>query len=153
MSDQPTATVEVEMFGRTDRLVERMEARGTVPFGTRPLHRFIGAAIGVRNEVLSVLHLFDKPDETWEDAAINRICTAASSDMPFSAATIASTSSAPVSPVGSTTASASNDTDPAGPAACPAHRPADAHPSPATIITPPSAISSKSNICTNRISS
>ena len=62
-----------EMFGRTDRLVERMEARGTVPFGTRPLHRFIGAAIGVRNEVLSVLHLFDKPDETWEDAAINRI--------------------------------------------------------------------------------
>jgi uncharacterized Rmd1/YagE family protein len=62
-----------EMFERTDRLVERMEARGTVPFGTRPLHRFIGAAIGVRNEVLSVLHLFDKPDETWDDSAIDRI--------------------------------------------------------------------------------
>jgi required for meiotic nuclear division protein 1 len=62
-----------EMFGRTDRLVERMEARGTVPFGTRPLHRFIGAAIGVRNEVLSVLHLFDKPDEAWEDAGSDRI--------------------------------------------------------------------------------
>jgi uncharacterized Rmd1/YagE family protein len=62
-----------EMFGRTDRLVERMEQRGTVPFGTRPLHRFIGSAIGVRNEVLSVLHLFDKPDETWEDPAIDRI--------------------------------------------------------------------------------
>lgn len=62
-----------EMFGRTDRLVERMEARGTVPFGTRPLHRFIGSAIGVRNEVLSVLHLLDKPDETWLDAGIDRI--------------------------------------------------------------------------------
>jgi uncharacterized Rmd1/YagE family protein len=62
-----------EMFGRTDRLVERMERYGTVPFGTRPLHRFIGAAIGVRNEVLSVLHLFDKPDETWEDPVIDRI--------------------------------------------------------------------------------
>ena len=62
-----------EMFERTDRLVERMEARGTVPFGTRPLHRFIGAAIGVRNEVLSVLHLFDKPDEAWEDPGIDRI--------------------------------------------------------------------------------
>jgi uncharacterized Rmd1/YagE family protein len=62
-----------EMFGRTDRLVERMEARGTVPFGTRPLHRFIGSAIGVRNEVLSVLHLFDKPDETWEDSLLHRI--------------------------------------------------------------------------------
>jgi len=62
-----------EMFGRTDRLVERLEERGTVPFQTRPLHRFIGAAIGVRNEVLSVLHLFDKPDETWEDPGIARI--------------------------------------------------------------------------------
>jgi uncharacterized Rmd1/YagE family protein len=62
-----------EMFGRTDRLVERMEERGTVAFGTRPLHRFIGAAIGVRNEVLSVLHLFDKPDEVWDDSGIDRI--------------------------------------------------------------------------------
>jgi uncharacterized Rmd1/YagE family protein len=62
-----------EMFGRTDQLVERMEQRGTVAFGTRPLHRFIGAAIGVRNEVLSVLHLFDKPDEIWEDPGIDRI--------------------------------------------------------------------------------
>ena len=62
-----------EMFVRTDRLVERMEQRGTVPFGTRPLHRFIGSAIGVRNEVLSVLHLLDKPDETWDDPVIDRI--------------------------------------------------------------------------------
>jgi required for meiotic nuclear division protein 1 len=62
-----------EMFGRTDRLVERLEERGTVAFVMRPLHRFIGAAIGVRNEVLSVLHLFDKPDETWEDPSIDRI--------------------------------------------------------------------------------
>ena len=62
-----------EMFDRTDRLVERLEQRGTVPFSTRPLHRFIGAAIGVRNEVLSVLHLFDKPDDTWDDPGIARI--------------------------------------------------------------------------------
>jgi required for meiotic nuclear division protein 1 len=62
-----------EMFGRTDRLVERLEERGTVAFVTRPLHRFIGAAIGVRNEVLSVLHLFDKPDGAWEDPGIDRI--------------------------------------------------------------------------------
>jgi uncharacterized Rmd1/YagE family protein len=62
-----------EMFGRTDRLVEQLEQRGTVPILTRPLHRFIGAAIGVRNEVLSVLHLLDKPDETWDDPGIDRI--------------------------------------------------------------------------------
>jgi uncharacterized Rmd1/YagE family protein len=62
-----------EMFVRTDRLVERLEQRGTVPFRTRPMHRFIGAAIGTRNEVLSVLHLLDKPDEAWEDPGMNRI--------------------------------------------------------------------------------
>lgn len=62
-----------EMFVRTDRLVERMEVGGTVPFRTRPLHRFIGAAIGTRNEVLSVLHLLDKPDEAWEDPGMDRI--------------------------------------------------------------------------------
>ena len=50
-----------------------MEARGTVSLRTRPLHQFIGAAIGTRNEVLSILHLLDKPDEAWEDPGMNRI--------------------------------------------------------------------------------
>jgi uncharacterized Rmd1/YagE family protein len=61
------------MFTRTDQLVDRMEVRGSVPLRTRPMHRFIGAAIGTRNEVLSVLHLFDKPDEAWDDAGMDRI--------------------------------------------------------------------------------
>ena len=62
-----------QMFVETDRLVARLEQRGTVPFRTRPLHRFIGAAVGRRNEVLSVLHLLDKPDEIWDDPGIDRI--------------------------------------------------------------------------------
>jgi uncharacterized Rmd1/YagE family protein len=62
-----------EMFSRTDHLVERLEEEGRAPFTTRPLHRFIGAAIGTRNEVLSVLHLLDEPDAVWEDADADRI--------------------------------------------------------------------------------
>ncbi len=63
-----------EMFARTDRqLVQRMEERGTVPLRTRPLHRFIGAAVATRNEVLTILHLLDKPDEAWDDMGMNRI--------------------------------------------------------------------------------
>ena len=58
---------------RTNSLVERLESRGTVPARTRPLHRFIGEAIVTRTEVLSVLHLLDKPDAVWEDAALDRI--------------------------------------------------------------------------------
>jgi uncharacterized Rmd1/YagE family protein len=62
-----------EMFVRTDRLVQRLEKKGTVSLRTRPLHQFIGAAISTRNEVLTSLHLLDKPDEAWDDPGMNRI--------------------------------------------------------------------------------
>ena len=62
-----------QMFVQTDRLVERLEKAGRAPFLTRPLHRFIGTAIGTRNEVLSILHLLDKPDAVWEDYTADRI--------------------------------------------------------------------------------
>ena len=62
-----------QMFVETSRRVERLESRGTVSLRTRPLHRFIGAAISTRSEVLSVLHLLDKPDEAWDDPGMDRI--------------------------------------------------------------------------------
>jgi uncharacterized Rmd1/YagE family protein len=62
-----------QMFSRTDHLVERLEISGRAPLATRPLHRFIGTAIGTRNEVLSILHLLDKPDAVWDDVAADRI--------------------------------------------------------------------------------
>jgi uncharacterized Rmd1/YagE family protein len=62
-----------DMFAQTSTLVDRLERRGTVSFKTRPLHRFIGAAIGTRSEVLSVLHLLDKPDAAWDDPTMDRI--------------------------------------------------------------------------------
>ena len=61
------------LFSRIAASVEVMERRGTVPFSTRPLHRIIGEAISTRGEVLSVLHLLDKPDEAWDDPAMDRI--------------------------------------------------------------------------------
>ncbi len=62
-----------QLFDRAGKLVDRLENRGTVAMRTRPLHRFIGEAISTRSEVLAVLHLLDKPDETWEDSAMDRI--------------------------------------------------------------------------------
>ena len=62
-----------QMFTETDRLVDRLEKVGTMPVFTRKLHRFIGAAIGTRNEVFSVLHLFDKPDAAWDDPGAEQI--------------------------------------------------------------------------------
>ncbi|MCK6681510.1 MAG: RMD1 family protein [Thermoanaerobaculia bacterium] len=62
-----------KLYAHTSALVDQLEARGTVPYRVRPLHRFIGEAIGVRNEVLSVLHLLDKPDAIWDDLAMDQI--------------------------------------------------------------------------------
>lgn len=62
-----------DLASRTGGLVERLEIRGIVPMRTRQLHRFIGEAIGTRSEVLSVLHLLDKPDAAWDDPAMDRI--------------------------------------------------------------------------------
>ncbi|HVO32176.1 MAG TPA: RMD1 family protein [bacterium] len=61
------------LFSRTKSLVERLEKKGSVPMRTRPLHRFIGEGISTRAEVLSVLYLLDKPDEAWDDPAMDRI--------------------------------------------------------------------------------
>lgn len=61
------------MFTETQTIVDRLEESGTVSLRTRPLHRFIGRAVGIRNEVLAVLHLLDKPDATWDDPAMDRI--------------------------------------------------------------------------------
>jgi uncharacterized Rmd1/YagE family protein len=61
------------LFTRIAKLVAAMERRGTVSLGTRRLHRFIAEAIGSRSEVLSVLHLLDKPDAVWTDPGMDRI--------------------------------------------------------------------------------
>lgn len=62
-----------KMSEETGKLVERLRRHGSAPHRIRKLHKFIGEAVSTRNEVLSVLHLLDKPDATWEDAAMNRI--------------------------------------------------------------------------------
>jgi uncharacterized Rmd1/YagE family protein len=61
------------LFVRTRDLLDKLERRGVVPLRTRPLHRFIGEAVGRRSEVLSTLHLLDKPEATWDDPAMDRI--------------------------------------------------------------------------------
>ena len=62
-----------QLFLRAAKLVDRLENQGSVAVRTRPLHRFIGEALSTRTEVLAVLHLLDKPEETWEDPAMDRI--------------------------------------------------------------------------------
>jgi len=62
-----------QMFITTDKLGEQLEKVGTMPMRTRHLHKFIGATVGTRSEVLSILHLLDKPDAAWDDPGADRI--------------------------------------------------------------------------------
>ncbi len=61
------------MFSDTDQFVERLEKSGNISVFTAKLQRFIGAAISTRSEVISVLHLLDKPDVVWDDVGAERI--------------------------------------------------------------------------------
>ncbi len=62
-----------QMFVTTDKLGEELQRVGTMPMRTRHLAKFIGAAVGTRGEVLSVLHLLDRPDAAWDDPGADRI--------------------------------------------------------------------------------
>jgi uncharacterized Rmd1/YagE family protein len=62
-----------QMFADTDQFVVRLEKNGNISVFTAKLQRFIGAAISTRSEVISVLHLLDKPDVIWDDAGAERI--------------------------------------------------------------------------------
>jgi uncharacterized Rmd1/YagE family protein len=62
-----------QMFVETDRLAGELERVGTMPMRTRHLVKFIGATMGTRTEVLSVLHLLDMPDAAWDDPGTERI--------------------------------------------------------------------------------
>jgi required for meiotic nuclear division protein 1 len=62
-----------QMFVATDKLGDELERKGTMPMHTRHLVKYIGATVGTRNEVLSILHLLDMPDAAWDDSSAERI--------------------------------------------------------------------------------
>jgi uncharacterized Rmd1/YagE family protein len=63
-------TIEIE----TDRITEQLQATGRIG-PVKPLIRFIGSCIALRNDILSTLALFDKPDATWENETLDRLWT------------------------------------------------------------------------------
>jgi uncharacterized Rmd1/YagE family protein len=70
-----------QMFVDTSRFAERLEESGKISMLTGRLHKFIGQAISTRSEVLSVLHLLDKPDVLWDDPGAERIYEEMRSDL------------------------------------------------------------------------
>jgi required for meiotic nuclear division protein 1 len=63
--------LEIEL--QTDRITQELASKGRVPRGTRRMIRFIGQCIATRNDIISTLALFDKPDATWENEQLDRL--------------------------------------------------------------------------------
>jgi uncharacterized Rmd1/YagE family protein len=62
-----------EIEEATDRIAAELRERGRLRGHLRDLIRFIGLCIATRNDVISTLALFDKPDSTWENEQLDRL--------------------------------------------------------------------------------
>lgn len=60
---------------RTERITRELGERGRIRGSVGALTRFIGNCILTKNEVVETLALFDKPESTWRDEAIDRLFT------------------------------------------------------------------------------
>lgn len=56
-----------------ERITQGLQQRGRIPFRIKALLKFIGTCIATKNDILATLSLFDKPEATWEDPALNRL--------------------------------------------------------------------------------
>jgi uncharacterized Rmd1/YagE family protein len=61
-----------EIETETDRIADTLRHSGRIPRAPN-LIRFIGLCIATRNDVISTLALFDKPDATWENETLDRL--------------------------------------------------------------------------------
>jgi required for meiotic nuclear division protein 1 len=74
-------SVAMDYYGRdvseieevTDRIADELRLAGKLRRSVRDLSQFIGLCIATRNDVISTLALFDKPDATWENEQLDRL--------------------------------------------------------------------------------
>jgi len=62
-----------EIEAETDRIADQLRKVGRIPGRVPNTLQFIGLCIATRNDVISTLALFDKPDATWENEQLDRL--------------------------------------------------------------------------------
>ncbi len=65
-----------EIEAETDRIALELRKVGRIPGRVQNTLQFIGLCIATRNDVISTLALFDKPDATWENEQLDRLWNA-----------------------------------------------------------------------------
>lgn len=62
-----------EILSGTVRISSGLERSGRIPGHVRDLRRFVGRCINTRKDIVMSLALFDKPESTWDDPALDRL--------------------------------------------------------------------------------
>ena len=57
----------------TDRIADELRRAGKLRRSVRELSQFIGLCIATRNDIVSTLALFDKPDSTWNNEQLDKL--------------------------------------------------------------------------------
>jgi uncharacterized Rmd1/YagE family protein len=57
----------------TERIAKQLHSEGRIPGRVKKLVQFIGECMETRNEIISTLALFDKPDVTWEKESLDKL--------------------------------------------------------------------------------
>ncbi len=61
------------IWNKVSGLVSDLRLYGRVAPRPTKWHKFIGEAVSMRNEVVGVLHLLDRPDLIWEDPTMDSL--------------------------------------------------------------------------------
>jgi len=62
-----------ELLSETSQYIDTLEAHGTLKISGRKLKMFIGHVLKIKNQISENLYIFDSPDITWENEALNKL--------------------------------------------------------------------------------
>jgi uncharacterized Rmd1/YagE family protein len=54
-------------------LIDTLAEKGCVSLSPKDLYKKLGYVMGIRNEVVGILHLLDRPDLIWDDTDMDRV--------------------------------------------------------------------------------
>lgn len=62
-----------DLLGETRQYVDALEKRGRLTISGKKLKQFIGHVLKIKSQISENLYIFDSPDITWENEALNQL--------------------------------------------------------------------------------
>jgi uncharacterized Rmd1/YagE family protein len=62
-----------KLLEETNYHTQILERKGKLDLSGRNLKKYIGRTLNIKNHISQNLYIFDSPEETWEDEALNRL--------------------------------------------------------------------------------